>query len=720
MIIKSEKTGTVVDSSLQTNKVTAKEENLRFIIKSLTSNLYSDPIGSVVREYFSNCVDSVTRANTQEKIQINWIEGNLISGNSSAIQFIDYGTGLTKQQMKDIYLSIGESDKRNSSSEIGGFGLGSKSFVAYSNSMVVTSVRDGRICKFMIYKDDEGDLAYNEIMDQETSERNQTIVEIPARSGDKSKFFDAIERQLLFFDNFTIKGFSEELPPVEILDEDNNYVILKGESTSYILLGKVRYEINLDNITGINRVNSAGIGLKFKIGELQPTPSRESIKLDEKSKVLIKAKFEEIKKALTTKVEKELETFNYFENAIASYSKRGRIYNSYIYSIVSPRYVYKTEVNGAPFNLSLGKAFDTDFISGEISLVTKGDSDRRRWGRRKPATKTPDYRIEKISYYSDLNSNLPVYQIESGTTNTKKNIFLLNQHKDGFYIIRKRELQPDAPIFSKTEGFLRVCCFLEFIDKLPKYENVVVPETEKIVTSYEVNAEIAKERKQERKLTGKFACKKAYAKDTWRRVTVAFSNSEYKYEDFNENNFVIYGSTEEGVALENLYSDLYDILKNVNCFKVSKEVIKNVKDNPGFIHYSKVLQMQSPLNQKIADYATHIKLEVPLKQYNKALYFRPINKSVQNDYCSVKNLGNRFSYIREDFGKEVLDLCEKCGNLNYEIIDAFNRVEEYFKGAEILRWVDVNSDSIPFIQNYLLEKGKEIDLVEIEECVSNN
>lgn len=90
-----------------------------FIIELLTKTMYSNPIGSIVREITSNCFDSHIEA----KVEVPVIISKEVDGEETFITFRDFGVGLAPDRIKNIFINYGESTKRNDNTLIGGFGL---------------------------------------------------------------------------------------------------------------------------------------------------------------------------------------------------------------------------------------------------------------------------------------------------------------------------------------------------------------------------------------------------------------------------------------------------------------------------------------------------------------------------------------------------------------------------------------------------------------------
>lgn len=105
--------------NIQENRVGIDRENIDFITTLLTSNLYSKPVASFLRETIANAYDSHIEANTKEYILLVITRTAFDKYN---ISIRDYGTGLSPERFNLIYRNIGSSTKRDSNDYIGAFG----------------------------------------------------------------------------------------------------------------------------------------------------------------------------------------------------------------------------------------------------------------------------------------------------------------------------------------------------------------------------------------------------------------------------------------------------------------------------------------------------------------------------------------------------------------------------------------------------------------------
>jgi sensor histidine kinase regulating citrate/malate metabolism len=94
-------------------------DSAQILMQMLSKNLYSDDIGSTVRECASNALDSHRRAGTDKPIIVSLGKN---SQDNYEFSVEDFGTGLDADDVKNIISKYGKSTKRNSANELGMMG----------------------------------------------------------------------------------------------------------------------------------------------------------------------------------------------------------------------------------------------------------------------------------------------------------------------------------------------------------------------------------------------------------------------------------------------------------------------------------------------------------------------------------------------------------------------------------------------------------------------
>ncbi|WWC82005.1 N4 gp33-like protein [Burkholderia phage vB_BpP_HN05] len=102
----------------------------------LSSTLYTDQKGAVVREVLCNAWDAhIAAGKTDMPIELTL--------NREEFIIRDFGTGIADADIGPIYTVYGNSTKKNDGEQTGGFGLGCKAPFAYTDHFKVTSIHNG-------------------------------------------------------------------------------------------------------------------------------------------------------------------------------------------------------------------------------------------------------------------------------------------------------------------------------------------------------------------------------------------------------------------------------------------------------------------------------------------------------------------------------------------------------------------------------------------------
>ncbi len=105
----------------------------------LSKNLYSDPISAIIRELSSNAVDAHKQAGTENEPFVV----HLPTSEEPVFSIRDYGTGLSNEDMENLYTTFFDSTKRDSNEYTGCLGLGSKTPFTYTDTFTVKSFFNG-------------------------------------------------------------------------------------------------------------------------------------------------------------------------------------------------------------------------------------------------------------------------------------------------------------------------------------------------------------------------------------------------------------------------------------------------------------------------------------------------------------------------------------------------------------------------------------------------
>lgn len=264
-------------------------DSAQILMQMLSKNLYSDDIGSTVRECASNALDSHRRAGTTDPIIVSF--GANKDGNYE-FSVEDFGIGLDAEDVKNIISKYGKSTKRNSANELGMMGLGFKAPLAYCSSFYFVCRKNGVERKYMMYEGEDVntiDLLYETSTDQ----KNGVKVIVPVRFYDRSSFVSKIKEQLAYFENvyFNVDGVDNDFTIMR--HEHFQWSPLSTNSHLHICLDNVYYPIDFGKL-GIDTIYFP-VGLRFSLTDgLFPTPNRESLRYTTEAKAVIMKKLQSV------------------------------------------------------------------------------------------------------------------------------------------------------------------------------------------------------------------------------------------------------------------------------------------------------------------------------------------------------------------------------------------------------------------------------------------
>lgn len=122
MIIEKQKEANVLVGGISQESIgmSLDLDSAQMLMQMLSKSLYSDGIGSAIRETASNALDSHRRAGVKEPIVVAFKEAQSYNYEFSVE---DFGLGLDDEDVKNIISKYGKSTKRESATELGMFGL---------------------------------------------------------------------------------------------------------------------------------------------------------------------------------------------------------------------------------------------------------------------------------------------------------------------------------------------------------------------------------------------------------------------------------------------------------------------------------------------------------------------------------------------------------------------------------------------------------------------
>ena len=282
----------------------------------LSSGLYKDKIGSIIREICSNAYDAHVMAGCPDRP----FELHLPDQFEPWFSVKDFGIGLSPEGVKTVFTRYFESTKDNDNNTIGAFGLGAKSPFSYTDQFSVCSTYNGVLSIYSAYTKENGTPTISKMHEEPTDEPNGVEIKMSVKSSDYREFSDKAVWQL---EHFKVKpqvtNAMQYFKFISVFDKIKyqglNFDIAASGSGITIVQGNVGYPLEVDNLTGIsdNQINFIAaltlVGatrIEVPIGSASVTASRESLEYTQKTIANIISVIENVKAELEQNIKDKL------------------------------------------------------------------------------------------------------------------------------------------------------------------------------------------------------------------------------------------------------------------------------------------------------------------------------------------------------------------------------------------------------------------------------
>lgn len=291
--------------------------NTKHVMEILSNHLYSNKVNSVIRELLTNAYDS--HIISGQKLSVKII---LPTQQNLTFSVRDYGTGLSHDDVVNMYRMYGVSNKDGSNKDVIGYmGIGSKSPFAYTDSFTTISYYNGVKRVYINAKNDERLPTINLIHTSETNEPNGLEISFAVKSKDINSFIENTKKILEFFDDSFCPN---DIPKIDktIIMSGNGWEWSKSERGNklMIVVGTISYEVNIyhdiDELRDILQTPSCNCFYIFcNPGDVSISASRESIQYDKKTINFLKKRLPEVYKDVHNCIQKEINSAHSFYQA---------------------------------------------------------------------------------------------------------------------------------------------------------------------------------------------------------------------------------------------------------------------------------------------------------------------------------------------------------------------------------------------------------------------
>jgi hypothetical protein len=364
------------------------DSDVALILEIVRNKLYTNKMGSFVREIISNCYDAMKDAGTLETHSVQIILPE--EENHHTVTIRDFGTGIEHDKVMTLYTRVGKSLRSNSNDFIGMMGIGRLVGFCLTDSFNVISFVNGVRTEYLCYIDETKRGKVAVLSRNETDEPNGLAVKVNIEPGIQSSFYTELVQFVRYADKlkFDIRGvhthtwehYKERAKPGEILYKGTGWTKYSTDPQNrkaYVRMGIVTYPLDV-NYVSRRFFDGGAVVFDVPIGSVDVTASREGLEYTKKTietvNNLTKTSIDELKK----KFEEDAAKQPTLKDALTYYAR-----NSYTYRLVydAKQFIYTEPGSNKKYNLAalVGREYYTrqysnvTDVKGVVQLDKEGN-----------------------------------------------------------------------------------------------------------------------------------------------------------------------------------------------------------------------------------------------------------------------------------------------------------------------------------------------------------
>lgn len=434
----------------ETIDMTIDENSLSHIMSVLT-DLYSDTMLAVIREYSTNARDAHIDAGKADVP----IEISTPSPLNPVFKVKDFGIGLSLDDIRNVYSKYGASTKRGSDTVNGMLGLGAKAALTYTSSFTIVAVKDGVKNIVSVGRNEEGS-GYMEIVHTSPStEDNGVEIQVPVPKDDGFNFRQKIEDFFRYWEKGTVRIDSRDTVGLDYSNltkvNDRTY-LFNSYGDNLIVMGGVTYPSPFSNdFSGFTKY------IYFAdMGDVVFSPSRESLLTNKKNRDVCDSIVDSIKKSVLSSAQAEIDKAGSEVEAVKVAQERiDKSVRPVLNRIMSP---YEFDYKGKPleeFREELIEAINDEGNTMSIDIPNPGSQSSVA----ELSTLNKDY-FSAARLFMVINAKVIVEGVDPDVVNSsnRRSLFLRGMRELG-YTHHRAVTVKDASNLSKVLGDVKVISF---------------------------------------------------------------------------------------------------------------------------------------------------------------------------------------------------------------------------------------------------------------------
>lgn len=244
------------------------DQNSLAHIMGLLTNLYSNKVLAVIRELSTNALDSHRAAGVTEPIQVH-----LPTVLHPFFEVVDFGLGMSVDDLTQTYAFYGSSTKRDSNDYNGVMGIGSKAPLTYTDQFTIEAIKNGLKVNAAVSRSEDGGGSLTISDTVVTDKPNGVKISVPVLPRDVHNFVNEAVRFFRVWDPRDV--LIDAMPPKPLNGNrlSERIVIVPKGDNDYVVMGNVPYPI-----TKHGPYRNHSVYYFVNMGEVEFAPSRESLR----------------------------------------------------------------------------------------------------------------------------------------------------------------------------------------------------------------------------------------------------------------------------------------------------------------------------------------------------------------------------------------------------------------------------------------------------------
>ena len=665
-------------------------DSQQMLMQMLSKNLYSDEIGSTVRELASNALDSHRRAGVDKPIIVS-LKQNAQYNWEFCVE--DFGVGLDDSDITNIISKYGKSMARFEADALGMMGLGFKSPLAYTSSFYFVGRKNGVERKWMMYESDEGN-KIDPLYEQPTEEPDGVKVIVPVKFTSVHDFRRKINEQLAYFEGVYFDGTGLINDFKIYRDEHFQWSELSNDTSMHICLDNVYYPLDFKKM----EISHIGLPIALRFGlkdGIYPTPNRESLRYTPEAKAKIKAKIalvadyflgrfnDQIKE-----VEKASDVFDFYLSQTKNLDIAGKKFD------VTPLKKYTTSVIMNVPRMKGVKYLDMKALSGHLEYLTAEykisyQLNRIKMSELKSERNVHVKDLEKYDYYvfsNPVSGNMREYLKSIATRDTllvrKSRPYKLGTSRslgfDNYYNILNLDNYSKHRWRDVIKEFQLIQS--QYIGHFKDLDSMTIPK-EWLEKRKRMRVHMSTNRKV--KLQGEVSCKVAMnLEKSISDRNCKFVATTYKLQDMHKHPaLTIYTHHDDWQKLDPLYGASRRLATRFLTFSDRELKVINQLGIHNLMSYEKFMKGDNkPFKRMVTAYLINKLIEANKNMFDKMYILEPLSKDFHSKLTLLNQYKNKYySYGGYQIYEAMLEVARNNNAFDPEIYDVFIEVRDMLK-----------------------------------------